>query len=167
VFGKIVWIRWLEVCLVSSYLPWNSCSLKPDLFLQTVDPIVHKYISLLKGNFFLKALLVLLLQKVHFVNICVLCFAEVIFEISDITAYLFEKLIQEFCLLMFQGCALTSENLRLSLIVLKILVQHHSIVLFLTWDLIDLTIKLPTLWEMGMFDALKLVPAEVTRWVLA
>ena len=94
-----------------------------------MNSIVHKYISLLKGNFFLKGLLVLLLQKVHLVNVGVLCFAEVVLEISDVAADLFEKFIQEFSLLMLQGCALTSEDLGLPLVVLKILVQQQGIVL--------------------------------------
>ena len=78
----------------------------------------------------MKGLLVLLFQKVHLVNVGVLRFAEVIFEISDVATDLFEKFIQEFSLLMLQGSTLTSENLRLSLIVLEILVQQQSIVLF-------------------------------------
>ena len=79
----------------------------------------------------MKGLLVLLFQKVHLVNVGVLRFAEVIFEISDVAADLFEQFIQEFSLLMLQGSTLTSEDLRLSLIVLEILVQQQSIVLFL------------------------------------
>ena len=78
----------------------------------------------------MKGLLVLLFQKVHLVNVGVLRFAEVIFEISDVAADLFEQFIQEFSLLMLQGSTLTSEDLRLSLIVLEILVQQQSIVLF-------------------------------------
>ena len=78
----------------------------------------------------MKGLLVLLFQKVHLVNVGVLRFAEVIFEISDVATDLFEKFIQEFSLLMLQGSTLTSEDLRLSLIVLEILVQQQSIVLF-------------------------------------
>ena len=78
----------------------------------------------------MKGLLVLLFQKVHLVNVSVLRFAEVIFEISDVATDLFEQFIQEFSLLMLQGSTLTSEDLRLSLIVLEILVQQQSIVLF-------------------------------------
>ena len=78
----------------------------------------------------MKGLLVLLFQKVHLVNVGVLRFAEVIFEISDVAADLFEQFIQEFSLLMLQGSTLTSEDLRLSLIILEILVQQQSIVLF-------------------------------------
>ena len=78
----------------------------------------------------MKGLLVLLFQKVHLVNVGVLRFAEVIFEISDVATDLFEQFIQEFSLLMLQGSTLTSEDLRLSLIVLEILVQQQSIVLF-------------------------------------
>ncbi len=74
-------------------------------------------------------MLVLLLQKVHLVDVCVLCLAEVVLQVRDGTAYLLEELVQELSLLMLQISAFTPQNLGLTHVVLEILVQQKGIIL--------------------------------------
>ena len=109
----------------------------------------------------------LLLEEVHLVDVGELRLAEVVLEVRDGPAHLLQQLVQVLAHLVLQRRTLTPQDLRVALVVLQVLVQKRGVVLLINFISKFLTMSVPTRCIMGWFDALKFVPADVTRWVLA
>ncbi len=108
---------------------FSSSLLESNFFLNAANSIVHQYVGLLQVDFLLDQLLVLLFEEVHLINVGVLCLVEVVFEVGDVPAYLLEQLVEILVHLMLEGGALASQDLRVTLVVLQVLVQQRRVVL--------------------------------------